>query len=177
MMVVASEHGGIGDVAVIELEVLKLCVERQELIGEIVDNERELAGLREKSGRGGSALEVEKVGVFVAPVELAELPGKDGSRGGLLATVESGSAVEELDDRQPIAEVKSTWPRLKWVTLYGSAGDWIAGVSDGAKVWYVRAGDRLPSGVQVVSVRLSPPGVSVGLNGERWLIPGPGGGS
>ena len=48
-------------------------------------------------------------------------------------------------------------------------------VTDGAKVWYVRAGDMLPAGIRVVRVRERPPGVRVSRNGEDWQIPGPGG--
>ena len=159
MMAAAAEYGGIGDVAVIELEVLKLCVERQELIGEIVDNERELAGLRGESR--GRTVEVSEMPALVVPDESLPLPVKVGDAGGELVVV----------------EVEKSRPRLRWMTMYGSAGDWVAGVSDGVRIWYVRAGDRLPSGVKVLSVRLRPAGVSVGLNGERWLIPGPSGGS
>ena len=126
MMSVGARHDAIADVAALELEVLRLCVERQELIGEIVEGNRELAGLR------GST---------------------------------TGAA--------PAPDVRR--PRLSWLTVYGSAGEWVAGVSDGAKVWYVRAGDVLPSGVKVVSVRVRPAGVEVGRNGEQWQIPGPAG--
>ena len=66
-------------------------------------------------------------------------------------------------------------PVLRWTTVYGSAGDWMAIVTDGVKVWYVRAGDALPSGFRVVSVRVRPPGVALGRNGTAWQLPGPDG--
>ena len=46
MMSVGARHDAIADVAALELEALRMCVERQELIGEIVEGNRELAGLR-----------------------------------------------------------------------------------------------------------------------------------
>ena len=167
MMTAAAEYGGIGDVAAIELEVLKLCVERQKLISDIVGGERELAGFRSK-GRGEAAdLEVEELPVVAAVAEDLTPPAKAGAAEGR----------ENVETERFEVAVEAPRPRLRWMTVYGSAGEWVAGISDGVKIWYVREGDRLPSGVRVLAVRLSPPGVSVGLDGERWLIPGPGGGS
>ena len=49
MMSLAARHDAIADVAALELEVLRMCVERQELIREIVEGDRKLAGFRGSS--------------------------------------------------------------------------------------------------------------------------------
>ena len=48
-----------------------------------------------------------------------------------------------------------------WFAVMGSGLDLRAAVTDGANVWRVEAGDRLPGGVRVVAVEARPPGVRV----------------
>ena len=171
MMSAAAEHDAVGDVASIELEVLRLCTRRQDLIVKIAEGEARLAELR-----------------GVASVETAPAP-VAGMRAPVQALPPPAKAAAPADTRDetppalppprsaPARAVVGTpaRPELRWTTVYGSAGDWKASVTDGAKVWYVRAGDTLPSGVEVVSVRVRPPGVAVGDNGTAWQLPGPDG--
>ena len=170
MMSVAARHDAIADVAALELEVLRMCVERQELIREIVEGDRKLAGFR------GSSTGATPVPAALTGTPVVELPPP--AKVSAPAPEEPPPEQWEVREEAPVAEPVPVVgrARLSWVTVHGSAGQWVAGVSDGAKVWYVRAGDVLPSGVKVVSVRVRPPGVAVRHDGEQWLIPGPDGG-
>ena len=174
MIASAADHGDVGDVAAIELEVLRLCNERQKLIVRIVEGEERLAELR-GAKRPGSDVASLKQAVSGARAPLP-LPAKVSVEAGAPDSVES---MASNPSARPTAvprfvEQKVAVPEFRWTTVYGSAGDWVAGVTDGAKVWYVRAGDMLPAGVRVVLVRERPPGVRVSRNGENWQIPGPG---
>ena len=172
MMSVGARHDAIADVAALELEVLELCVERQGLIVQIVEGNRELAGFRgsRPEGATGSGALTEPGGVALPP------PAKAAGAEVVEDRPEQWEEREEAPVRAPAQEPVVRRPRLSWLTVYGSAGEWVAGVSDGAKVWYVRAGDVLPSGVRVVWVRVRPAGVAVRHEGEEWQIPGPSGG-
>ena len=79
MMASAVTHDAVADVAALELEVLRLCAKRQALIGEIVDGEAKLAGVRaEASGIAPSPVPV------VAPLvqaAVAPLPPPEKARG------------------------------------------------------------------------------------------------
>ena len=164
MFAAAADYDEVGDLAAIEREALTLCLRRQELINQIVAGELAL----EEIVSGPE--EVVAEALVQAIEEIADLPAK--AAGVVDETVEEVPAFVEPE---PIVVVRAEpEPEFRWTTVYGSAGEWIAGVTDGAKVWFVREGDALPSGVEVVAVRLRPPGVEVRSEGREWLLPGPG---
>ena len=72
------------------------------------------------------------------------------------------------DDGEPAAEAPAPPPEpsYAWFSIIGTAGALEAGVSDGAgggaRVWFVREGDRLPGAVTVERIVARPPGVHVG---------------
>ena len=173
MMSTAAAHDAVGDVASIELEVLRLCTQRQDLIVKVAEGEARLAELRGVVPAGTVAA---SVAAMRAPVEVLPAPAKASA----LADARREDPVMKFAP-PPRAEtarvVVRPAPRqeLRWTTVYGSAGDWTARVTDGVKVWYVRPGDGLPLGFKVVSVRVRPPGVEVGRNGTAWQLPGPDG--
>ena len=161
MFEAAADHDEVGDIAAVEREAFTLCVRRQELINEIVAGEARLVVLV------GDASGVD-AGAALEPVaSVTALPAK--------AEVASVVAVDERPGvGEPFILVPGEpEPEFRWTVVYGSAGEWIAGVSDGAEVWYVRAGDELPSGIEVVEVRLRPPGVEVKSEDGKWFLAGP----
>ena len=60
-------------------------------------------------------------------------------------------------------------PSWSWFSIIGIAGDLRAGISDGARAWFVREGDRLPGAVTVERIAVRPPGVHVGGADEAAL--------
>ena len=174
MMASAAIHNDVGDVAALELEVLRLCNERQKLIVKVVEGEERLAELRGVK-RSGSAVTVPET-MMVGVLENLPLPAKASGQS-LVPGVHDSPSASLLIKPERVSRSNGrdlTVPELRWTTVYGSAGSWVAGVTDGAKIWYVRAGDELPSGVRVESIRQRPPAVRVARNGEAWQIPGPG---
>ena len=61
----------------------------------------------------------------------------------------------------------------RWFTVYGSGSELFAGVSDGVERWWVRAGDKLPGGIEVVSIRVRPVSVRAAAGDRQWQLPGP----
>ena len=175
MMASAADHGDVGDVAAIELEVLRLCNERQKLIVRIVEGDERLAELRGAKRPGSDVAALKQV--VSGSMDPLPLPAKVAFDAGAPDSVESiaSRAPARSTGAPRFVEEKVAVPEFRWTTVYGSAGNWVAGVTDGAEVWYVRAGDMLPAGVRVEFVRERPPGVRVSRNGEGWQIPGPGG--
>ena len=169
MMATAAAHDAVGDVAAIELEVLRLCTARQALFVKLAEGEARLGELR---GVAPAAPPPAPVAAMRPPVEALAPPVKATAPLPDVIAPDPDAAVMVPADIAPARAPAR--PELRWTTVYGSAGEWTAGVTDGAAVWYVRAGDTLPSGVEVVSVRVRPPGVAVGRNGTAWQLPGPG---
>ena len=174
MMVSATSHNDVGDVAALELEVLRLCNERQKLLVRVMEGEARLAELRGVKRAAGA--EPGANTMMMGLLDGLPSPGK--------ASVQPRpSGVPEPTSRSLLLE-PAIVPRpgagdspsatLRWTTVYGSAGNWVAGMTDGTETWYLREGDELPSGVRVESIRNRPPGVRVGLDGKKWQIPGPG---
>lgn len=170
MMSAAAAHGAVGDVAAIELEVLRLCTQRQALIVKIAEGEARLAELR-----GVAPATLVPAATMRAPVEALPPPAKVSAPVVNRPITPPEPSIDPLPQVDAPAPVARAAPALRWTAVWGSAGEWTAGVTDGAAVWYVRPGDALPSGVRVVSVRVRPPGVAVGRNGRAWQLPGPGG--
>ena len=174
MMASAAIHNDVGDVAALELEVLRLCSERQKLIVEVVEGESRLAELRgaKRSGHMAFTPETAMVGVLDDLPPPTKASARHGAPGAREPTSPSLLLEPVSVPRPDVGDLSSA--KLQWTTVYGSAGNWVAGITDGAKTWYLRVGDELPSGVRVASIRNRPPGVRVGLDGEDWQIPGPG---
>lgn len=172
MFEASAEYAEVADIAAIEREVLRLCNVRQGLINQIVEGEARLAELRGHGTPTGSGTGA------VVPVPLTRdmesAPAKKAEP--VAAVVEEEPEAEEVSPAEPIVVevVQAVAPPLRWTSVYGSAGEWIAGVSDGEQEWFVRPGDALPSGEQVMEVRVHPPGVTVDRAGTRWQLPGPG---
>ena len=170
MMASAVAHDAVADVAAIELEVLRLCTVRQNLIVQIAQGEARLGELR---GVAAAHTAPAPVVVMAPPAEALPPPVKATAP----VVVRPEAPPERLpspSDAGGAGEPAPAVPALRWTTVYGSAGEWTARVTDGVEVWHVRAGDALPAGFEVVSVRVRPPGVAVGRGGTAWQLPGPG---
>ena len=159
----AAETGDAVSALAIERETLALCRERQEIVTGIVTLEGELrallAGSRgETAGMGGTA-----TGSTVAepPIVKESTP------------VRVVRHLSPSPDRaEPAEAAKADTPKppaWSWFSIIGTAGDLRAGISDGARVWFVREGDRLPGAVTVESIDTRPPGVHVGGADETAL--------
>ena len=174
MMVSATSHKDVGDVAALELEVLRLCNERQKLLVRVMEGEARLAELRgvKRAGRaepGANSMMVGLLDGLPSPSKASDQPWPSGVPEPTSPSLLLESARVPRSSADDMSSAK-----LRWTTVYGSAGNWVAGMTDGTKTWYLRVGDELPSGVRVESIRNRPPGVRVGLDGEEWQIPGPG---
>lgn len=162
----AVERHEVVDLAAVEVEVLKLCRERQELISEIVRGEEELSDLL-ATRAGGTRAAMAGAGRLPAllPASGHRSPGVAGDEPQGTASLASGRT--GTGERNP--------PLYRWFTVYGSGSELFAGVSDGVERWWVRAGDKLPGGVEVVSVRARPVSVQAAVGDRQWQLPGPGG--
>ena len=161
----AVERHEVVDLAAVEVEVLKLCRERQELVSEIVQGEEELADLLAGRGSDGSARAgAPGSGPGGLPALLPALAGGESRGDPSLASSNTGRG-------------ERAGARYRWLIVYGSGSDLVAGVTDGVERWWVRAGDRLPGGVEVVSVGVRPISVRAAAGGRQWQLPGPGRGS
>ena len=164
----AVERHEVVDLAAVEVEVLKLCRERQGLISEIVRGEEELAELlATHAGEPGPARARADSDPLPAllPASRERSPAAAGSE--TRGTLSLVSGRTEKGERAP--------PLYRWFTVYGSGSELFAGVSDGVERWWVRAGDELPGGVEVVSVRVRPVSVRAAAGERQWQLPGPGG--
>ena len=164
----AVERHEVVDLAAVEVEVLKLCRERQGLISEIVRGEEELTELlaTHAGGTGPARARTDSdplPALLPASRERSPAAAASETRGTL--PLVSGRA--EKGERDPTL--------YRWFTVYGSGSELFAGVSDGVERWWVRAGDELPGGVEVVSVRVRPVSVRAAAGERQWQLPGPGG--
>ena len=166
----AVERHDVVDLAAVEVDVLKLCRERQELIREIVRGEQELDDLlaegagaartrRPDSGTGSAGLPK-----LLPAAEFGELGAANATATATLppASTRTGHGEHGM-------------PAYRWFTVYGSGSALVAGVSDGVGRWWVRAGDRLPGGIEVVSVGVRPISVRAAAGKRQWQMAGPGG--
>ena len=166
----AVERHDVVDLAAVEVEVLKLCRERQELIREIVRGEHELDGLLAE-GAGAARTRRPDSGTGSAGLPKLLPAAEFGERGAADATAPA---------TLPLASTRSDedghgMPAYRWFTVYGSGSALVAGVTDGVGRWWVRAGDRLPGGVEVVSVGVRPISVRAAAGKRQWQLAGPGG--
>ena len=153
----AAETGDAVSALAIERETLALCRERQEIVTGIVTLEGELRALLAES-RGETAAPAHSA---VAPIVKESTP---------VRVVRHLSP--SLDRAEPVEPANTDAPKppaWSWFSVIGTAGALRAGVSDGALVWFVREGDRLPGGVTVERIDARPPGVHVGGADETAL--------
>ena len=153
----AAETGDAVSALAIERETLALCRERQEIVTGIVTLEGELRALLAES-RGETAAPAHSA---VAPIVKESTP------------VRVVRHLSPSPDRAEPAEAATVDtpkpPAWSWFSIIGTAGDLRAGISDGARVWFVREGDRLPGAVTVERIAVRPPGVHVGGADEAAL--------
>ena len=143
----------------IEREVLGLCRERQEIVAGLFETE---ALLRELRASAAPPAVVAQSAVPEAPESAPPAPSL------LLSTL---ATKETATDPEPEGPQVS---RYAWFSIIGSAGALRAGITDGADMWFVRAGDRLPDGGTVAAIAGRPPAVRVtGPQREDGEIPLP----
>ena len=160
----AAETGDAVSALAIERETLALCRERQEIVTGIVKLEGELGALigEARTRHAGAAVTAHTPIVKEsAPVRVVSLT----------ATPSGAGATPSQKSSAPVS------PSYSWFSIIGTAGDLRAGVTDGARVWFVREGDRLPGAVVIEGIEGSPPGVRAGGTREAALPyrPRPGG--
>ena len=153
----AAETGDAVSALAIERETLALCRERQEIVTGIVTLEGELRALLAES-RGETAAPAHSA---VAPIVKESTPVRVVRHLSLSPDRAEPAEAAKADTPKP--------PAWSWFSIIGTAGDLRAGVSDGARVWFVREGDRLPGGVIVERIDARPPGVHVGGADEAAL--------
>ena len=151
----AAETGDAVSALAIERETLALCRERQEIVTGIVKLEGELGALLEESRtrHAGAAVTAH------TPIVKDSTPVRVVTR---LPSL-NGAAEVKPDKATPVP------PSYSWFSIIGTAGDLRAGVTDGARVWFVHKGDRLPGAVVIEGIEGSPPGVRAGGAGEVAL--------
>ena len=150
----AAETGDAVSALAIERETLALCRERQEIVTGIVKLEGELGALLEGTPTRAAAT------AAVAPIVKESAPVRVVSR--LISPSNAGGTSAPEKDEAP-------QPSYSWFSIIGTAGDLRAGVTDGARIWFVRRGDRLPGAVMIEGIEGSPPGVRAGGTGEAAL--------
>ena len=155
------------DLAAVEVEVLKLCRERQGLISAILRGEEELADLVEK--RESDA----KSGLSASDAGSGNLPALLPAARHETRSGEAGESLPSPSSVSPRKRGGGGTPDYRWFTVYGSGSALVAGVTDGVKRWWVRAGDRLPGEVEVVSVGVRPASVRAAARGRQWQLSGP----
>ena len=150
----------------IEREVLALCRERQEIVTGIVTLEGELRELlTEQRHAGASPAPVAGYSIVKEsmPVRVVSLP----------PAPEGAVDTADEPERVPGSSAVPAPPAYAWFSIIGTAGDLRAGISDGpgggARVWFVREGERLPGAVTVTAITGAPPGVSVAGAGDAIL--------
>ena len=170
-----AEAGAGGAMAAlgIEREVLVLCAERQRLVEGLLTGERRLAELLPRSRlsiRSPVPLPPEpepEPPVAEVPEPQPEPPAPDPEPAVADAAEpppEPEPAVAEAADPAP-PPLRDLLPPAEhgWFWLIGSGADLRAGLTDGAEVWFVRAGDEVPGLGTVSRIRGAPrPGV--------WLV-------
>ena len=154
----AADEGGALTALGIEREVLTLCRERQEIVAGLFETEARLRELRGESGALSPAPAV--VQVTTPALERETAPSRPSPlQPALTATPEGPESREE------------TGPAYGWFSIIGTAGALRAGITDGTGVWFVREGDALPDGSNVVAIASRPPGVRIGEAGGDTPLP------
>lgn len=174
----------------LEREVLVLCRDRWQVLGEIMDAELSLAAIlrKDRVAREKAALELEErrrlarariEGARQGAAEAARVAEERRLR--VEAALQAPEAPVKPKEETPaaadpapaVAVVEEPEPkpheRFTWFTIIGAAGSLRAGVTDGEARWMVREGDRLPGGVRVTAISARPPRVRVAGGPARGL--------
>ncbi len=130
----------------IEQEILKLCHERQLIVTGIFETEAQLRALRAPKV---SPAENRSQAAAAVPSVVPQLN-----------TAGAKPPVSATTARKP-ANAAPSAPSYGWFSIVGMTGDLRAGVTDGARVWFVREGDPLPGDVRVGRIAARPPGVQI----------------
>ena len=142
----------------IEQEILKLCHERQLIVTGIFETEAQLRALRapaERAAENRSPAPVSTVRSVVP--QLSTFPAKPPA---------PATTARKPAKAAPTAPAA---PSYGWFSIVGMTGDLRAGVTDGARVWFVREGDPLPGDIRVGRIAARPPGVQVERSGDHAL--------
>ncbi len=154
----------------IEREILTLCGERQRLVVGILQAEADLGEIWRGMTMPEPVAEVAGEPVDVV-AQLTEFAGAE-------VVAFTHEVVEPEPEPEPEAEPEPV-PLYGWLSIFGTAGDLRAHLSDGAGQWFVRVGDQLPGGVVIDWIAVSPPGVHVVVQEDVQMLPyrsGQGGG-
>ena len=130
----------------IEQEILKLCHERQLIVTGIFETEAQLRALRAPKV---SPAENRSPAAAAVPSVVPQLN-----------TAGAKPPVSATTARKP-ANAAPAAPSYGWFSIVGMTGDLRAGVTDGARVWFVREGDPLPGDIRVGRIAARPPGVQI----------------
>ena len=157
----AAETGDAVSALAIERETLALCRERQEIVTGIVTLEGELRALLAESRGETAGMRDAAAGVTDPPIVKESTP---------VRVVRHLSPSPDLaEPAEPARADAPKPPAWSWFSIIGTAGDLRAGISDGARVWFVREGDVLPGAVTVERIATRPPGVHVSGENEAGI--------
>ena len=158
----------------IEQETLKLCLERQQIVAGLFEQEAQLRALlapvTPSPAAAAPASPENRIDndARSAPEPGAAPPGEPAQLSPLRAALADASR----DTATPDAPAE---PAYGWFSIIGASGVLRAGVTDGRQVWFVRAGDPLPGGVRIAAIAARPPGVLVTdpreTDDRRTLLP------
>ena len=153
---------------------LKLCLERQQIVAGLFEQEAQLRALLAPvtpfpaaAAPASSEIRIDS-DARSAPEPVAAPPGEPAQ----LSPLRAALADAARDTTTPDAPTEREYG---WFSIIGASGVLRAGVTDGWRVWFVRAGDPLPGGVRIAAIAARPPGVLVTDHREtdkrRILLP------
>ncbi len=170
----ATERSDVVSALAIEKETLELCAERQGLVVNIVQLDRQLeAAVEDRESktnkparRAGLKSVAQLAGARATPPAPAKPP-----ETAVEAPAREAAAVPERVESPPrrVVEPVEAKAAYSWFSLLGRPGRLLAGVTDGSRTWFVSEGDVLPRGGVVERISGRPPGVEVaGLGLLPW---------
>ena len=175
----ATERSDVVSALAIEKETLRLCADRQGLVVEIVNLDRQLESAveqrktkTEKKTRRPSLKSVAQL-VGVAQKRTPAAGRAEAVSEPALTTAALTAPAVEVTRQEAVprgiakaVEVKASY---SWFSLLGRRGRLLAGVTDGSRTWFVSVGDVLPRAGVVKRITGRPPGVEVaGLGLLPW---------
>ena len=154
-----SESGALSALA-IEQETLKLCLERQQIVAALFEQEAQLRALHAPPTLSADPIEIKEEARPAREAVAAPAPPREPAAVSPLRAALADAAPEVA---APFARAE---PDYGWFSIIGASGVLRAGVTDGRRVWFVRGGDPLPGGVRISSIAARPPGVLVTDTGK-----------
>lgn len=173
----AAERSDVVSALGIEQQVLVACGERQKLVLQIVEAERQLAEVLGQDGEEATRPPPPPVAVkTVAQLVEVVRPEDTGAQSAVVVDPEPQDAVERGEQVSGIAKApvpaaarpgrEATW---SWFSLLGREGKLVAGITDGSGAWFVAEGEEVPGGGTVRRITARPPGVEMaGVGMLRW---------